>query len=76
MEWPANSPDLNPIENLWSSCKRKLNEKESPSSMKELWRRFEDVWSNISHEECKVLVESMPARMKAVINAKGGPIDY
>ena len=46
--WPPQSPDLNPIENLWQIFKMKLSDYETvPMSMHELWCRAEDVWSGI-----------------------------
>lgn len=75
--WPANSPDLNPIEHLWNYIKRKLKEyPEPPKGILELWERVQDEWNKIPAEECKNLIRSMSSRMEAVIRAKGGHIKY
>jgi transposase len=42
LDWPAQSPDLNPIEHLWDHLERQLNAYETvPTSMDELWKRVE-----------------------------------
>lgn len=72
LAWPAQSPDLNPIENLWSQVKRSLNYFATPpKGMLELWERIEKIWNEISADQCLKLVESMPNRMESVIKAKG-----
>ncbi|KAJ8502217.1 hypothetical protein ONZ51_g5 [Trametes cubensis] len=77
MEWPAQSPDLNPIEHLWGILKRKLaSHKEPPASIDELWKRVEAEWEKISAKECRDLIESMPRRVAAVLKAKGGYTKY
>jgi transposase len=77
LEWPAQSPDLNPIENLWSNLKRRLSQYESPpKGILELWERIEVEWGKIEKDTCLKLIESMPKRMKSVIKAKGMWIDY
>ena len=64
MVWPAQSPDLNPIEHLWGCLKRGLAEHEnSPNGIHELWER-------IPVEECQKLIESMPRRVQAVLKQK------
>ncbi len=72
MTWPAQSPDLNPIEHLWSHVKRKLNQFESPpKGINELWERVQQVWNEIDKETCSNLIRSMPSRIEAVLKAKG-----
>lgn len=77
MEWPHQSPDLNPIEHLWNILKRKLGEYEEPASgMLELMERCRIQWGEIDPKLCQNFVESMPARCRAVIKAKGGYTKY
>jgi DDE superfamily endonuclease/Transposase len=72
LEWPAQSPDLNPIETLWAILKRRLNSYEQPpSGMLELWERVETIWNDINVETCSGLIEEMPDRIEAVIKANG-----
>lgn len=77
LDWPSQSPDLNPIEHLWDHLKRRLNDyEEQPTSMHELWQRVEAEWNKIPAEVCGRLIESMPRRIEAVLKAKGGHTDY
>lgn len=77
MIWPAQSPDLNPIEHLWSHVKRKLNEFETPAKgINELWERVQKVWNEIDKLTCLNLIRSMPLRIKAVLKAKGKWTNY
>ena len=72
MNWPAQSPDLNPIEHLWFHVKKTLNQFENPASgINELWERVKKIWNEISPEICSNLIESMPNRINAVLKAKG-----
>lgn len=77
LQWPSQSPDLNPIENLWFQVKARLARYPTiPSSSHELWERFVKEWREIPVERCQSLVESMPNRIRAVLKAKGGYIKY
>ena len=72
MQWPAQSPDLNPIENLWAIVKRMLSHYErAPTNMAELWERVNIEWAKIPHQTIQNLVESMPKRIKSVLANKG-----
>ena len=77
LKWPAQSPDLNPIEHLWNHLKRKLGEYESePAGLDELWVRLQKEWDEIPVEVVRNLIESMPRRVAAIIKAKGGYTKY
>ena len=77
LDWPAQSPDLNPIEHLWQHLKRQLATYEAdPSSIHELWERVEVEWNKIPPQVCIDLIESMPRCVAAVLKVKGGYTKY
>lgn len=77
MPWPAQSPDLNPIEHLWYQLKRKITAYQEPAKgVHELWSRAQAEWAKITVEACRRLIESMPDQVEAVIKAKAGPTKY
>jgi transposase len=71
LNWPANSPDLNPIENLWNIMKRNISEKHQPRTVQQMRQALYTEWKAIPQSKLQALVESMPDRIKAVIKAKG-----
>ena len=72
LEWPGNSPDLNPIENLWSVMKQKVSEKQ-PSSLQALKKNIMEVWTQeFSKEYCQDLIASIPRRLQAVVDNNEG----
>jgi len=75
LDWPANSPDLNPIENLWGIVKRKMRDTR-PNNADDLKAAIKATWASITPEQCHRLIASMPRRIDAVIHAKGGPTKY
>ncbi len=74
-DWPANSPDLNPIENLWGILKRKMRDTR-PNNADDLKATIKVTLASITPEQCHRLIASMPRRIDAVIQAKGGPTNY
>ncbi len=76
LDWPANSPDLNPIENhLWAIIKRKMRDTR-PNNADDLKAAIKATWASITPEQCHRLIGSMPRRINAVIHAKGGTTKY
>ena len=78
LEWPAQSPDLNPIENVWSLLKYRLfkHYDHPPAGMHELWERTSKVWYEITEKECQKYIGTMRMRCLAVIEANGGYTNY
>lgn len=74
-KWPASSPDLNPIENIWALLKAKTYEK-SPRTLAELKEAVEKSWSEISLSDVQKCTSSMRRRLLAVVEAAGGPTKY
>lgn len=76
LDWPPNSPDLNPIEHLWSQVKKKLANRQQCSNINDLYDAFLEEWNSISIENCKKLIASMPRRCHAVIHSRGQATKY
>jgi transposase len=77
LEWPAHSPDLNPIEHVWDYLKRKISGyDETAKGVHELWERAQIEWERIPADFCRALINSMPERVGAVIKSKGGYTKY
>jgi len=77
LPWPAQSPDLNPIENLWDILERKVRmHNPLPKNKRELMTILEDEWHKLEPEKLTKLIDSMPRRVKAVIKSKGNPTKY
>lgn len=75
LEWPSQSPDLNPIEMLWQDLKAAVA-KRRPSNLKQLGEVAKEEWAKIPVERCCKLVDTYRNRLSAVIQAKGGPTKY
>ena len=70
MEWPAQSPDLNPIELLWEQLDHMVRKK-CPPSQYNLWEVLQETWGEISSDYLNKLTARMPKVCKAVIAANG-----
>ena len=85
MEFPPNSPDLNPIENLWAILKAELY-RQYPDTMylqgsgkavrEEFRNRVNKIWWSIGEEVLNRLIDSMSRRIQAVLKAKGWYMEF
>ena len=77
LPWPAQSPDLNPIENLWAIVKRRRDFKFGVAgSRAELIEQVFSIWNEIDLELCQKLASSVPNRLKECISLNGKVTKY
>ena len=77
LEWPSQSPDLNPIENLWSTLKANLKKrKRIPRTLDEVWAYVLEEWGLLKKDLLQGLADSMQERCEQVIAAHGGPTGH
>ena len=75
LDWPAQSPDLNPIEHIWDELEHRLCARPNRStSVADLTNALVAEWKQVPAAMFPRLMESLPRRgVDAVIAAKGGP---
>uniref|UniRef100_A0AAZ3RBZ6 Tc1-like transposase DDE domain-containing protein n=1 Tax=Oncorhynchus tshawytscha TaxID=74940 RepID=A0AAZ3RBZ6_ONCTS len=77
MDWPARSPDLNPIEHIWDIMSRSIHQCHvAPQTVQELADALVQVWEEIPQETIRHLIRSMPRHCREVIQARGGHTHY
>ncbi|GFW73900.1 transposable element Tcb1 transposase [Trichonephila clavipes] len=77
LPWPARSPDLSPIGNMWSMVAQRLTQITPPfATSDQLWQRLNAAWSAVPQEHIQSLFESMPRRVAAVISSNDGYSGY
>lgn len=72
LDWAANSPDLNPMENIWKILKSSISKVKRPESPEHMYHLLVSEWEAIPKIKLESLVASMPERIRAVKKAKGG----
>ena len=74
-DWPGNSPDINPIENLWAIMKADLQDKDV-STLPKLEAALKESWMNISPETLQNLALSIPKRLLSIKKCNGRATEY
>ncbi|KAK4323716.1 hypothetical protein Pmani_005597 [Petrolisthes manimaculis] len=75
LDWPGNSPDLNPIENAWNKMKNTIAKKR-PTNINELKQALTKLWGDMDLSYFTNLATSMPNRIEMVISYKGNMTKY
>jgi transposase len=75
MPWPASSPDLNTIENIWGILKVRVDRRK-PRNKQELIAFALEEWNGIEMDIVRRTIESMPNRIAEVIEKQGDKINY
>ena len=77
MDWPAVSPDMNPIEHMWDELGRRVRELPNPpQNLPELGLALQQEWQNIPRRTVRRLTRSMRQRLRAVNDNNGGHTRY
>ena len=73
---PAESPDLNPIENLWHELKNHLRVRVKPKTKEELVDGIEHFWQNLNAEKCTEYINHLQKVMPVVLERNGKASGY
>ena len=77
LPWPAASPDLNPIENLWSHLKQRIRKRiTARTTLQDVGRIAVEEWQGIPMQRIHNLIGSMRTRYEEVVHNRGAYNHY
>ena len=75
LEWPWNSPDMNPIKNVWNIIKKMIGN-QIQCKREDMWDRVCDAWYSVAPNVLEDLYNFMPRRIADLYKAKGDATNY
>ena len=74
LEWPSQSPDINPTANLWAELKKRVRARST--KLTQLHQVCQEEWAKFHPTYCGKLVEGYPKRLTQVKQFKGNATKY
>jgi len=75
--WPASSPDMNPIEEIWRRMKYRISRRNPrPTKIAALRQAIQEEWDAITKDEIMELCHTMTERVAALVVVNGGHTRY
>ena len=77
LSWPAQNPDLNPVENVWATIREELfKRRDKIKNNSDLWAQTRDIFHSLTLVYIRSLYHSMPERLESIIKSNGNRINY
>ena len=73
---PAESPDINPIENLWHELKEYIRREVKPTNKEELVNGIEDFWKTVDVAKCTKYIKHLRKVIPKIIELNGAATGY
>lgn len=74
--FPPESPDLNPIENIWGSLKQYLRNTYKPRNLEQLKNGIKQFWATLTPDVCQQYIRHLDKVIPVVIQKEGNPSGY
>ena len=73
---PPESPDFNPIENLWHKAKEYLRREKKPTTKEELIKGIQEFWGTVDVAKCRRYIGHLRKVIPKAIELNGEPTGY